>query len=93
MHGGRSGDRSSDRPGGDADEVFGREGNDEIDVADLVDCDRSNNDKISPDPGDSLVGCEVFGDLGPVGGGWQPRRRAAGVASAIRITPKGERGS
>ena len=84
---------SSDRPGGDADEVFGIEGNDEIDVADLVDCDRSNNDKINPNLGDSLVRCEVFGDPGPVGGGWQPRRRVAGLASASRITPKGERGS
>ena len=63
MHGGRSGDRSSDRPGGDVDEVFGREGNEEIDVADLVDCGRSNSDKTNPNLGDSLVGCEVFAEI------------------------------
>lgn len=67
MRGGEEchGTPNDDRAGGYADEVLGGEDNDEIDVADddvVVDCGRSNN-KISSDPVDSLVGCEVFAEI------------------------------
>jgi Ca2+-binding RTX toxin-like protein len=47
LRGRRAGGRISDRAGSD----------------DVVSCGRSNNDKISSDPGDSLVGCEGFAEI------------------------------